>query len=205
MIDAAAYLRENTSEKQDLIPLDVGSMMPELEIGDDNHEQKKPGSQQKNDSLDGADGINQDRVGESQAFSLPFSSSDRLLTHPPLSIGANLADQELMLCNGVVRGYSLKLNRWAKFQVDSVREVSWNEVAFSGLMLPDGYKDLRLRRHHRGKRSRDHRPAGRKPGHGQDTDGRGGGRPCPSSAVLSQCWGARAESQLSREQAAVCA
>lgn len=49
-----------------------------------------------------------------------------------------------MLCNGVVRGYSLKLNRWAKFQVDNVREVSWNEVAFSGLMLPDGYKDLLL-------------------------------------------------------------
>lgn len=78
MIDAAAYLRENTSEKQDLIPLDVGSMMPELEIGDDNHEQKKSGTQQKNDSFDGAaDSVDQDRVGESQAISLLFSSSDR--------------------------------------------------------------------------------------------------------------------------------
>lgn len=145
MVDAAAYLRENTSEKQDLIPLDIGSMMPELEIGDDNHEQKKLGTQQKNDSLDGAaGGADQDGVGESQVVCLPFSSSDRLLTQPPLYIGANLTDQELMLCNGVVRGYSLKLNRWAKFQVDNVREVSWNEVAFSGLMLPDGYKDLLL-------------------------------------------------------------
>lgn len=49
-----------------------------------------------------------------------------------------------MLCSGFVRGYSLKLNRWAKFKVDGTSDVRWNDVAFSGLMLPDGYRDLLL-------------------------------------------------------------
>lgn len=49
-----------------------------------------------------------------------------------------------MLCGSLIRGYSLKLNRWCKFQVDGTSEILWNDVSFSGLVLPDGYKDLIL-------------------------------------------------------------
>jgi SpoVK/Ycf46/Vps4 family AAA+-type ATPase len=49
-----------------------------------------------------------------------------------------------MLCSSLVRGYSLKLNRWSKFQVDDTTDISWNDKAFPNLILPDGYKDLLL-------------------------------------------------------------
>lgn len=51
MVDAAAYLQAKTSEKLTLTPLSIGSMMPELDIGDDAHEGKKPGSE-KSDTAD---------------------------------------------------------------------------------------------------------------------------------------------------------
>lgn len=61
-----------------------------------------------------------------------------------MSAGDNLTDQELMLCSAFVRGYSLRLTRWALFDVDNIKEIAWNKSAFSKLMLPDGYKELIL-------------------------------------------------------------
>ncbi|EXF83578.1 ATPase [Colletotrichum fioriniae PJ7] len=41
-------------------------------------------------------------------------------------------------------GYSLKWKAWAKFTVDDVREIGWNDTCTSNLILPNGYKDLLL-------------------------------------------------------------
>jgi SpoVK/Ycf46/Vps4 family AAA+-type ATPase len=49
-----------------------------------------------------------------------------------------------MLCGAWVRGFSLKQNRWGRFAVDNISDVSWNAGAFDALMLPEGYKDLIL-------------------------------------------------------------
>lgn len=49
-----------------------------------------------------------------------------------------------MLCTSRVRGYSLKLKRWAMFDVNSISDIVWNDGAFPKLMLPGGYKNLIL-------------------------------------------------------------
>lgn len=53
-----------------------------------------------------------------------------------------LSDQQLILRHPRVRGYSLKLKQWGKFDVDGVRDVRWNDAAYPNLMLPSGNKDL---------------------------------------------------------------
>ncbi|KAE8317342.1 hypothetical protein BDV41DRAFT_561566 [Aspergillus transmontanensis] len=52
--------------------------------------------------------------------------------------------EQLLLCNKHVRGYSLKLKRWGMFDVTKVTSITWNNDAFSHLMLPTGYKNLIL-------------------------------------------------------------
>ncbi|PHH89222.1 hypothetical protein CDD83_6475 [Cordyceps sp. RAO-2017] len=47
-----------------------------------------------------------------------------------------------MLCNTHVRGYSLKLKKWGEFEVEGIRDISWNDAAYPNLMLPSGYKNL---------------------------------------------------------------
>lgn len=55
-----------------------------------------------------------------------------------------MTDEELLLCTSYVRGYSLKLKLWAKFEVEKLVPISWNDTAFPSLLLPAGYKSLIL-------------------------------------------------------------
>ncbi|KAF4465443.1 ATPase [Fusarium albosuccineum] len=56
----------------------------------------------------------------------------------------NPTDEQLLLCNSKVRGYSLKTKLWGEFDVDGVADIAWNDDAFSNLLLPAGYKNLIL-------------------------------------------------------------
>ncbi|ORX98026.1 P-loop containing nucleoside triphosphate hydrolase protein [Clohesyomyces aquaticus] len=55
-----------------------------------------------------------------------------------------LSEEYYALCSPIVKGYSLKTKNWAKFQVDNVHEIVWDDRAFDSLVLPPGYKDLIL-------------------------------------------------------------
>ncbi|KAH7323246.1 hypothetical protein B0I35DRAFT_510423 [Stachybotrys elegans] len=118
MIDAELYLQEKSGMKPKLTPLDMGSEMPELQVSDNVHGNK---AKDTSDSADMGHNMAEGRAN-----------------------GLDLTETELMLCSRYVLGYSLKLNRWVKFSVNGVHDVKWNDVAFSGLMLPEGYKELLL-------------------------------------------------------------
>ncbi|KAK8037520.1 hypothetical protein PG991_000866 [Apiospora marii] len=57
---------------------------------------------------------------------------------------AEPSEEQLMLSNGSVRGYSLADKKWGLFSVDSVENIHWNEDAFPSLRLPKGHKGLIL-------------------------------------------------------------
>jgi SpoVK/Ycf46/Vps4 family AAA+-type ATPase len=59
-------------------------------------------------------------------------------------VGDELTRDQLILCNSHVRGYSLKIKKWAEFNVDLVKPIAWNDAAFPNLMLPKSFKDLTL-------------------------------------------------------------
>ncbi|KAF4547882.1 ATPase-like protein 3 [Elsinoe fawcettii] len=59
-----------------------------------------------------------------------------------LTDGPDLTDDHLLLCTSEVRGYCLSRKLWVKFFVDYVRDIRWNEQAFSNLRLPQDDKDI---------------------------------------------------------------
>jgi hypothetical protein len=71
---------------------------------------------------------------------------DETYVAPPLPSGTpedcSLNDFQLMLCSTFVRGYSLKDKDWLKFHISSIKEIVWNDKAFSSLVLPKDTKDL---------------------------------------------------------------
>ncbi|KAH6679363.1 putative ATP-dependent zinc metalloprotease FtsH [Halenospora varia] len=51
--------------------------------------------------------------------------------------------QLLLACN-ILRGYSLKDKKWMELQLANIHEITWNDRAFTSLVLPNDTKDLVL-------------------------------------------------------------
>ncbi|KAF4633671.1 hypothetical protein G7Y89_g4442 [Cudoniella acicularis] len=57
---------------------------------------------------------------------------------------STLTPYQLLLATNILRGYSLKDKKWMTLQLDCVHEITWNDRAFSSLVLPNDTKDLVL-------------------------------------------------------------
>ncbi|KAH7388922.1 ATPase [Cadophora sp. MPI-SDFR-AT-0126] len=97
---------------------------------------------------------------KSESYSDDLNEADFTLTEPPTSFkamvsslendfdaGENAPKRRLtadghLICKSSVPGYSLKLKKWMLFFVDFVKEIVWNDNAFSKLVLPDDTKEL---------------------------------------------------------------
>ena len=55
-----------------------------------------------------------------------------------------LTEEQLLICVPFVRGFLLRRKQWAKFCVQEVQDIAWNEEAFDSLVLPSNEKDLLL-------------------------------------------------------------
>ena len=55
-----------------------------------------------------------------------------------------LTEEQLLLCTPIVKGYALKTKKWFDFLVDLIDEVTFDETAFEGLVLPAGHKSMIL-------------------------------------------------------------
>lgn len=53
-----------------------------------------------------------------------------------------LTDDQKLLCNAVMWGYTLGSKKWLQFFVDELEEVHWNTDSFSKLVLPEETKEL---------------------------------------------------------------
>ncbi|RSM18178.1 hypothetical protein CDV31_002903 [Fusarium ambrosium] len=51
-----------------------------------------------------------------------------------------MTEDELMLCNNSVAGYSLRENSWKTFDIDSISEITFDSQAFDALILSDDKK-----------------------------------------------------------------
>jgi ATPase family associated with various cellular activities (AAA) len=55
-----------------------------------------------------------------------------------------LTDDQLLLCIATVRGFALATKKWHSFHVSGITDITWDEEAFSSLVLPNEEKDLLL-------------------------------------------------------------
>ncbi|KAF3911588.1 hypothetical protein ABW21_db0208481 [Orbilia brochopaga] len=53
-----------------------------------------------------------------------------------------LTDDEKLICNAAVWGYTLGSKKWLQFFVDDIEQVVWNTDSFSKLVLPEETKEL---------------------------------------------------------------
>ncbi|GJC91403.1 ATPase [Colletotrichum higginsianum] len=145
IVDAASYFHANNA-KEELVPLSE-SLTPRIDVQDDAHNSgnnrtrssiattfPRPSPRPVRELRD-EDGTQRKQIDVGDG---PAQAEER-----PGSIPA-LTDTQLLICNTTVKGYSLKLKRWAEFRVADVAEVAFNDAAFPNLMLPGGYKNLIL-------------------------------------------------------------
>ncbi|KAJ4390715.1 hypothetical protein N0V93_004313 [Gnomoniopsis smithogilvyi] len=67
-----------------------------------------------------------------------FDDEDNMPKRPALT------NEQKLICTPLVRGYALKEKQWLNFFVNSISDISFNELAFSSLNLPKNQKDLIL-------------------------------------------------------------
>ncbi|KAL9027467.1 MAG: hypothetical protein Q9196_004016 [Gyalolechia fulgens] len=53
-----------------------------------------------------------------------------------------LTDDQLLLCDSSIRGYSLRNKRWLDFFVDNIEDIHWDEGAWDNVVLDSELKDL---------------------------------------------------------------
>ena len=53
-----------------------------------------------------------------------------------------LTEEQLMLCNILVKGYSLRNKRWLHFFVDTIDDIRWKPNAWDDVVMDEGQKDL---------------------------------------------------------------
>ncbi|PYI11089.1 P-loop containing nucleoside triphosphate hydrolase protein [Aspergillus sclerotiicarbonarius CBS 121057] len=54
-----------------------------------------------------------------------------------------LPEDKHLIATPILRGYSLKDKKWLEFNVDKVKEITWNSHAFDSLVLPSPRQDLK--------------------------------------------------------------
>lgn len=136
VVDATSYFDNNSDKRPSLAALDPKSIAPQIEIGDQNHIDRPYPRRCGNSALRAMKYEDAVRRRKTENGELPTEKREELVFE--------LTDEQLLLCNTCVRGYSLTLKRWGEFEVNNVSEIVWNDGAFPNLMLPSGYKDLIL-------------------------------------------------------------
>ncbi|KAM0429215.1 hypothetical protein ACHAPT_006429 [Fusarium lateritium] len=71
---------------------------------------------------------------------LPIGLSDSKRKFKAEDALRKMTEEDLMMCNTSVSGYSLKDNKWDTFGVDSISDITFDSQAFDELILPDGQK-----------------------------------------------------------------
>jgi hypothetical protein len=64
--------------------------------------------------------------------------------YTPEDAQENLTEEDLMICQNRVAGYSFRENTWGKFDIDAISEITYDSEAFDYLILPAGQKQQLL-------------------------------------------------------------
>ncbi|KAL8356166.1 hypothetical protein RB601_001463 [Gaeumannomyces tritici] len=133
MVDCGSFMRHNSGSSIDLLPLDPGTV----------------GSSRPGDPLDPSTSLDvlHDDYDDLASRTMRLMAQRASRMH---SIGlkrsqaTSLGKQHYALCTPLVRGYCLTSKKWGYFNVDAIRDITWNELAFKRLVLPHDYKETVL-------------------------------------------------------------
>ncbi|KAI1328446.1 hypothetical protein F5Y16DRAFT_419887 [Xylariaceae sp. FL0255] len=140
IIDAESYFRANPGSQLVLAPLEIDSIAPKIHVADETH--IEPNYHSRRGCVVG---VNMDPTFESRRKSRKSASRELSpVAKKKAKKASELTREQLLLCNSMVRGFSLKLKDWCQIRVEDVYDITWNDNAFPSLMLPKGFKNLVL-------------------------------------------------------------
>ena len=73
-----------------------------------------------------------------------YLSAEQRKFDPALNEHENMPEDELIMCNAEVRGFSLVERRWGLFLVESISDIQFDAHAFASLILDKEQKDMVL-------------------------------------------------------------
>ncbi|KAM0186097.1 hypothetical protein ACHAPI_011875 [Fusarium lateritium] len=100
-------------------------------------------------SLDKSSGFMKTRImadysGWCEETGCGFSLRDNEKKYEPEKVLESLTEEDFMICDRHIRGYSLRENKWELFHIDAIKEISYDTEAFDNLILPDDQKQQLL-------------------------------------------------------------
>lgn len=125
IIDTFAYGKFNPNSLQHLNPLKIKSKAAVETPDDSDDEGSSYESEEQEEDEDSYVGSHESVAGK-EVRRIP------------------LTDEQVIHCASLLKGYALKTKQWLSFFVDSVSEITWNDEAFSNLVLPEDQKELIL-------------------------------------------------------------
>ncbi|KAK5101277.1 hypothetical protein LTS08_004884 [Lithohypha guttulata] len=124
------------------------------EVSSDEVKVEVPVKSTKSSTTDGADVVQASADIKKEAEASTTSTDSEGAPTPTESVDEpkafsntekqELKDDQLVICNSWLRGYSLSHQKWCSFSVDHISDVSWNDNAFASLSLPCEYRELIL-------------------------------------------------------------
>ncbi|KLU91978.1 hypothetical protein MAPG_10925 [Magnaporthiopsis poae ATCC 64411] len=117
IVDSNAYFEESDARRLRIYPLTSQSLLYKVDVNDDKCREI-------------------DTASPSNSLRRNAEETDEE--------NSGLTNEQLLLCGIHLRGYSLELKLWAKFQVEDITDISWNDTAFPNLILHQGLKQLVL-------------------------------------------------------------
>ncbi|KAH7323170.1 P-loop containing nucleoside triphosphate hydrolase protein [Stachybotrys elegans] len=157
VLDASLYWQRSSKKQEPLSSVTEDVPMPELDLQDQNSDHLNT----RDDGTAGKGlrrrwsytakrrvGGHQSKTDSKSMWSTEASSSanvDGETDEAADSSAQSLDEEQLMLCTNMMAAYGLSSKQWVLLlDVDSVREIDWNENAFPNLVLPTSHKELVL-------------------------------------------------------------
>ncbi|KAK4041355.1 P-loop containing nucleoside triphosphate hydrolase protein [Parachaetomium inaequale] len=130
IIDTYAYYESNNYLKPEMRPLGGNVAEPGISAGDEDNDSSGNGDEEQ-DASDDEESMYDDMVATATAT-----------THGRVEDLTELSDEHCLLTTPWLKGFDLKAKAWARFHIDKLSEIEWNDKAFDNLVLPGGEKEL---------------------------------------------------------------
>ncbi|KAF4965622.1 hypothetical protein FSARC_6609 [Fusarium sarcochroum] len=141
MVDAGAYFEANPKMKFKTQALSDDPLVPQIDVEDYVHVAASVTTRTATSTVSSLNRKDTTAVEEALRVTRAETGEGAIRHQDAID---DPTDQQLLLSNSKVRGYSLKTKVWGEFDVENIADIAWNEDAFSDLLLPPGYKSLIL-------------------------------------------------------------
>ncbi|KAL7953250.1 P-loop containing nucleoside triphosphate hydrolase protein [Trichoderma compactum] len=138
VVDAFAYYASCKVVKPNLRPLDIEEKPKADESSEDEDGYKVRRPRRRSDASASSSSSEEEAAIDELKLTVKGSEAKFERKKDPTP----LTDEQCLLCTPWVNGFDLKAKEWGLFLVEKMKDIVWNDDAFSNLVLPGDEKEL---------------------------------------------------------------